>query len=61
MTSNIAAGTKSQIDMLIEYGFLPKLVELCKHGKHEVKIEALWTLANAATHSNRLQISRMVK
>jgi importin subunit alpha-1 len=49
--SNIAAGTKTQIALLVESGVFPKLVELVRDQVADVSREALWAICNCITGS----------
>lgn len=45
--SNITAGTKEDIKCVIEEGAIPILIRLAKCDEEDIKIEAIWALANA--------------
>ena len=58
--SNIAAGPHDHIQMMFDQeiycGLFMKIVNLAKHGSHEVRKEALYALAHTAEHGNDKQL-----
>lgn len=50
--ANIGAGTKNQIQTLIQSGVLPKIYELVKDPSKEVAREAIWVCSNCLTGSD---------
>mmetsp|Transcript_6754 Transcript_6754/g.14143 ORF Transcript_6754/g.14143 Transcript_6754/m.14143 type:complete len:1094 (+) Transcript_6754:76-3357(+) len=61
--SNIAAGTTSQIQSVIDSGAIPPLVELVNNSKtdKEVRSEACWVVLNATSCGSDEQIETLVE
>ena len=58
--SNITAGTKDQINAVIEAGCIDPIVHLLKHGELEIKREAAWAVSNATSGGELTQIQQLV-
>ncbi|KAK4586443.1 hypothetical protein RGQ29_023546 [Quercus rubra] len=54
--SNITAGNRSQIQVIIEANIIAPLVNLLQHAEFEVKKEAAWAISNATSGGSREQI-----
>lgn len=62
LASNIAAGTKNQIAMLMHRrGILNALIENATHSTWEVRKEAIWALANICTTGDEVQVMGLVQ
>eukprot|EP00742_Colponemidia_sp_Colp-10_P017583 GILJ01020227.1.p1 GENE.GILJ01020227.1~~GILJ01020227.1.p1 ORF type:complete len:287 (-),score=28.03 GILJ01020227.1:5-865(-) len=59
--SNIAAGTKDQIQAIVDAGLLPVLVSTVGAPEHEVQREAVWACANISVNGSSQQISHLVE
>lgn len=59
--SNITAGTKEQIDAVIQSGCIGPIVHLLAHGETEVKREAAWAISNATAAGDLGHIQRLVQ
>jgi importin subunit alpha-6/7 len=59
--SNITAGTKEQINAVIESGCIDPIVHLLKHGELEIKREAAWAISNATSGGELGQIQQLVQ
>ncbi|CAM9933922.1 unnamed protein product, partial [Discosporangium mesarthrocarpum] len=61
--SNIAAGSVSQIQSVLDSGAMPQLIELAtaKGTDSEVRSEAFWVVLNAASCGSDAQIEKLVK
>ncbi|KAJ0035228.1 hypothetical protein Pint_24298 [Pistacia integerrima] len=58
--SNITAGSKSQIQAVIEANIIAPLVHLLQNAEFEVKKEAAWAISNATSGGSREQIQFLV-
>jgi hypothetical protein len=58
--SNVTAGTKEQINAVIESGCIVPLVHLLEHGEIEIKREAAWAISNATAAGDMSQIQHLV-
>eukprot|EP01121_Diplochlamys_sp_Union-15-3_P014872 TRINITY_DN4803_c0_g1_i3.p1 TRINITY_DN4803_c0_g1~~TRINITY_DN4803_c0_g1_i3.p1 ORF type:complete len:504 (-),score=89.77 TRINITY_DN4803_c0_g1_i3:25-1536(-) len=56
--SNITAGTKNQIQAVIE--LLPKVIELMSDDEYDVRREAAWVISNATSGGSEEQILELV-
>jgi importin subunit alpha-1 len=54
--SNITAGTKEQIQAVIDAGLIPHLVHLLAAGEFDIKKEAAWAISNATSGGTADQI-----
>ena len=54
--SNITAGTKEQIQSVVEAGILPPLVHLLATAEFDIKKEAAWALSNATSGGTHEQV-----
>ena len=59
--SNITAGTKEQINAVIQSGCIEPIVHLLKHGELEIKREAAWAISNATSGGELSQIQQLVQ
>ncbi len=59
--SNITAGTKEQIQSVVEAGILPPLVHLLGTAEFDIKKEAAWALSNATSGGSHDQIKYLVQ
>lgn len=61
--SNIAAGTTSQIQAVIDSGAIPPLVGIVNNDltDKEVRSEACWVVLNATSCGNDMQITRLIQ
>ena len=59
--SNITAGTKEQINAVIESGCVVPIVHLLTHGEIEIKREAAWAISNATSAGDLNQIQHLVQ
>ncbi|KAH9605589.1 hypothetical protein KSS87_016327 [Heliosperma pusillum] len=58
--SNITAGTKDQIQTVIEAGIVGPLVHLLQNAEFDIKKEAAWAISNATSGGSHDQIKYMV-
>ncbi|CAO2839774.1 unnamed protein product [Amaranthus hypochondriacus] len=58
--SNITAGTKEQIQAVIESGIISPLVHLLQNAEFDIKKEAAWALSNATSGGSPDQIKFLV-
>jgi importin subunit alpha-6/7 len=59
--SNIAAGTKGQVDALIASGAVQQIVRLLVDGDLNTKREAVWAVSNASSSSDVQQCDHLVQ
>jgi len=59
--SNITAGTKFQIDAVIETNIFPGLIKTLKDDADDVKKEAAWAISNATSGGDKSVINYVVK
>ena len=60
MISNITAGTKKQIDTVIQANIIPSLINLLNEAPFVIRKEAAWAIVNATSGGNRSQIQYLV-
>ena len=58
--SNITAGTKEQIQAVIDANIIPPLVQLLSYAEFDIKKEAAWALSNATSGGMPHQIKFLV-
>ncbi|XP_075105135.1 importin subunit alpha isoform X1 [Nicotiana tabacum] len=58
--SNITAGSRNQIQAVIEAGIIAPLVHLLQNAEFEIKKEAAWAISNATSGGNHDQIKFLV-
>lgn len=59
--SNIAAGNRKQIDLLIQAGAFPIVVDMLSRAEFETKKEAAWTISNASSGGTFEQVQHIVE
>ena len=58
--SNITAGTKDQIQAVIDSTIIPPLISLLAHAEFDIKKEAAWAISNATSGGTADQIRYLV-
>ena len=58
--SNITAGTKEQIQCVVDNGIITPLVNLLGHAEFDIKKEAAWAISNATSGGSGDQIRYLV-
>lgn len=59
--SNITAGTKDQIQAVIDSGLIPPLIGLLATAEFDIKKEAAWAISNATSGGSNDQIKYLVQ
>lgn len=59
--SNITAGTRDQIQEVIDHGFLPLAAEKMQHADMQVAKEAAWILSNITSGGNLAQLLQLLE
>ena len=59
--SNITAGTKDQIQCVVDNALIPLLVELLKNAEFDIKKEAAWAISNVTSGGSTDQIKFLVE
>lgn len=59
--SNITAGTKEQIQAVMDAGIIPPLVFLLQNAEFDIKKEAAWAISNATSGGTADQIRFLVQ
>ena len=59
--SNITAGTKDQIQAVIDTGLIGPLVHLLQTAEFDIKKEAAWAISNATSGGTHDQIKHLVE
>jgi hypothetical protein len=59
--SNVTAGTAAQIQVVLECGLAPLLLQLMEEGEFEVRKEVTWTITNAISGGNDEQTKYLMK
>lgn len=58
--SNITAGTKAQIQLVIDQGLIPLLIEVLTTCDFKTRKEAAWAISNATSGGSDMQINTIV-
>jgi importin subunit alpha-1 len=59
--SNISAGTKEQLEAIINSDIFPRIINMILHDDFEIKKEAIWAVCNAVSVGSPADIAYLVK
>ena len=58
--SNIVAGNRLQVQMVIEAGLVPSLIQALVHGEFKTQKEAAWAVSNFTVGGSPEQVRRSI-